>query len=80
MHGNVWEWSADPWHENYQDAPSDDKVWELKDKSVEDNQLRMRFGGSWATVPEHSRSAFRDNLAPNLRLINHGFRVVCSKV
>lgn len=32
MHGNVWEWSADPWHEMYRvyffnRAPSDGRVW-----------------------------------------------------
>jgi len=80
MHGNVWEWSADLWHENYQDAPSDDKIWELKDKSVEDNPTGLSLGGSWATVPQHSRSAFRQSFHANLRLMNIGFRVVCSRV
>ncbi|AFY73755.1 hypothetical protein Syn7502_01702 [Synechococcus sp. PCC 7502] len=28
MHGNVWEWCADPWHDNYNDAPNDARVWE----------------------------------------------------
>ncbi|OAD22617.1 serine/threonine protein kinase, partial [Candidatus Thiomargarita nelsonii] len=28
MHGNLWEWCADPWHHNYQGAPSDGSVWE----------------------------------------------------
>ena len=27
MHGNVWEWVADCWHENYAQAPGDGTVW-----------------------------------------------------
>jgi formylglycine-generating enzyme required for sulfatase activity len=27
MHGNVWEWCLDDWHENYEGAPTDGKAW-----------------------------------------------------
>ena len=31
--GNVWEWCADPWHENYEEAPTDGSVWKGDDES-----------------------------------------------
>jgi formylglycine-generating enzyme required for sulfatase activity len=27
MHGNVWEWCLDHWHDNYEDAPLDGSAW-----------------------------------------------------
>ena len=27
MHGNVWEWCLDDWHDNYQGAPTDGSAW-----------------------------------------------------
>ncbi len=33
MHGNIWEWCADPWHENYNGAPGDGSAWENSNDS-----------------------------------------------
>jgi Sulfatase-modifying factor enzyme 1 len=43
MHGNVYEWIADPWHENYENAPSDGSVW--RDNPVPSRHVAR--SGSW---------------------------------
>ncbi|MDE5116355.1 MAG: formylglycine-generating enzyme family protein, partial [Trichodesmium sp. St2_bin2_1] len=73
MHGNVREWCADEWHQNYAGAPTDGSVWLNGNKSI--SPLR---GGSWADIPNYCRSAIR--LYFNGRddhNYNSGFRVVC---
>ncbi|MBI4748551.1 MAG: SUMF1/EgtB/PvdO family nonheme iron enzyme [Acidobacteria bacterium] len=71
MHGNLWEWCLDPDHENYQNAPSDDRVW-----SVKGNKFQIIRGGSWSTVADLCRSAYRGRVLPKVRSNNIGFRVV----
>jgi formylglycine-generating enzyme required for sulfatase activity len=72
MHGNVWEWCQDKYHNSYQDAPTDGSAW-LNDR---DHQLRVRRGGSWFYYPDLCRSAYRNGNLPNLDLNSLGFRVV----
>ncbi len=75
MHGNVWEWCLDHWHENYKGAPTDGSAW--LDKNDNDNQSRLLRGGSWLNFPGHCRSAFRSLNSPDVVSYDIGFRVVC---
>lgn len=73
MHGNVAEWCADHWHENYAGAPTDGSAW-ITDGNSERRILR---GGSWNSYPAYCRSAYRDRGSPAGRYNPFGFRVVC---
>jgi formylglycine-generating enzyme required for sulfatase activity len=55
MHGNVWEWTRDLWHDNYKGAPTDGNAW-LEGGFT--NQYVLR-GGSWEDRSESLRSATR---------------------
>jgi len=76
MHGNVWEWCQDHWHESYENAPEDGSAWIDPDPS-EDTRRLLR-GGSWDDDPEDCRSAFRDRDVADYRGNSVGFRVVFS--
>jgi formylglycine-generating enzyme required for sulfatase activity len=75
MHGNVWEWCADTWHDNYDGAPTDGSAWIEKGN---DNFSPLR-GGSWGDYPDYCRSAIRDDSLYRRDYRNNdvGFRVVC---
>ncbi|MEA5594124.1 bifunctional serine/threonine-protein kinase/formylglycine-generating enzyme family protein [Rivularia sp. UHCC 0363] len=74
MHGQVWEWCADPWHKNYKDAPTDGTVWQLSG----DVHRRVLRGGSWSFSTESCRSASRSWNEPEGGLRVCGFRVAMS--
>lgn len=69
--GNVSEWVADCWHDGYRRAPVDGAAWVNPGC-----RTRVIRGGSWASSPAQTRSAWRlsaDADTTNARL---GFRVV----
>jgi formylglycine-generating enzyme required for sulfatase activity len=72
MHGNVWEWCLDHWHDNYEGAPTDGSAWVRGGN----NNRRVRRGGSWVSSLKSCRSASRCFNFPVVRFNNFGFRVV----
>ena len=72
MHGNVWEWCQDNWHDNYKNAPNDGSAWLSGESSI--NVIR---GGSWNVNPRYCRSAGRDRFNPDDTDYDDGFRVAC---
>jgi len=74
--GNVWEWCADAWHEDYVSAPVDGSAW----MSDDDQALRVVRGGSWVGDAVWLRGAYRGRWHPRNWNGNRGFRVVLSAV
>ena len=74
MHGNIWEWCMDHWHQNYEDAPQDGSAW----LSNKETARRVRRGGSWFNYPWRCRAACRYGFDPYDRYKDIGFRLSCS--
>ncbi len=74
MHGNVWEWVQDCYHESYQGAPDDGSAWQDGDRCA--NGGRVLRGGSFVFPPEDLRSAYRDVGVPVSWVRFDGFRCV----
>ena len=72
MHGNVWEWVEDCWHDTYSDAPNGGSAWTT---GCSDKSRRVLRGGSWDNDPEFLRSAYRIKGYPGSRDFSNGFRL-----
>jgi len=70
MLGNVWQWVADCYHDNYEAAPADGSAWTLGECNY-----RMLRGGSWFNSPSRLRSACRGGSSSGYRGDDDGFRV-----
>jgi len=78
MHGHVWEWCEDHWHDNYEGAPTDGSAWiDLKCEESNKTSHPLR-GGSWFNGPRYCRSAARNLNNIFNRFSAFGFRVISS--
>jgi formylglycine-generating enzyme required for sulfatase activity len=72
MHGNVFEWCQDVYHDNYNGAPTDGSAWE-----IDDINQRVYRGGSWYFSSRWCRSAYRINfISDEAGDSSIGFRLV----
>ena len=71
MHGNVWEWTQDCWHDNYTGAPSDGSAWTTGCSG----SYRVLRGGSWYGFQASLRSAYRGGDSPGYRGGGNGLRL-----
>ena len=72
MHGNVWEWCADSWHDTYLSAPSDGAAWQAELHA----ERRVLRGGAWNNLPWFLRCADRLWDQADKRNFTRGLRVV----
>jgi formylglycine-generating enzyme required for sulfatase activity len=73
MHGNVWEWIHDCWHDHYDYAPDDGSAWQ--DENGGDCSRRVVRGGSWLNIPQFLRSAYRGGGGTDEAFNSLGFRI-----
>lgn len=71
MHGNVWEWCQDSYHDSYNGAPTDGSAW----LGGGDQKSRVLRGGSFVEEASDLRCAHRWGYSTDYRL-PWGFRVV----
>jgi formylglycine-generating enzyme required for sulfatase activity len=73
MHGNIWEWCEDTWHDDYTGSPTNEKVWEKGN-----NEYHVLRGGGWHDPPNLCRSASRLKGKASEGEDYYGFRVALS--
>ena len=75
IHGYLWEWCSDPWHDSYQGAPTDGSSW-TADGDAKRGVLR---GGSWKDNAEKLTSSYRQAAPRELRDAGVGLRCVLAE-
>ena len=72
MHGNVFEWCLDHWHENYEGAPTDGSAW----LSENERANRVYRGGLGTLIRGIVGLPIAAAFPPSTRNRTFGFRVV----
>jgi len=75
MHGNVWEWCQDHWHDSYEGSPTNGIAWISTNNNTKGRMLR---GGSWYAGLANCRSMRRLYADAGYNDNTYGFRVACS--
>ncbi len=78
MHGNVWEWCADDWHDSYEGAPIDAQIWldDIKNYEEGGEIKKLLRGGSWDGYARNCRAAVRSRNFARYLNSHFGFRVL----
>jgi formylglycine-generating enzyme required for sulfatase activity len=71
MLGNVFQWTQDCWHADYNGAPIDGSA--RTDGDCSERELR---GDSWFTTPTYVRADYRNHFAADYRTSTVGIRLV----
>lgn len=75
MHGYLWEYVADSWHDDFTNAPVDGGAWDAE----KEHALRVMRGGSWRDRYDLLQSSTRWPVPDHVRSDAVGFRCVKAK-
>jgi formylglycine-generating enzyme required for sulfatase activity len=79
IHGNVYEWCEDIWHDNYEGAPDDASAWISLDEKTDENYSRRLLRGGFCVInPVNCRVAYRASINRAGFVNGIGFRVSCA--
>jgi formylglycine-generating enzyme required for sulfatase activity len=73
MSGNVWEWTQDWWHDDYEGAPSDGSAWVTEVPGLSHN--RVLRGAAYNYENYHCQSACRGIYPLDGKSSSYGFRL-----